>query len=260
MEALVNTGVEASAIGIDVYANMNFSLCRMLLATILMLVVSYEKTGVPAGDQPGGIHTPVYGGPFPHTDVPIGTKRVVTFVDQWPEGDAARDLFSIQAYKNYVVEKVLTGNETARFSHAAGDALAYANPKPPITGWNSGDLSTCVGAAGWHFSTTDLLSFMGDFRRGGLILSQAEAQEMLDASFGIDWTQDAGAGNFYEKNGDWGNVQNQEEVSTVFFLPKNTELVVLINSQLVGLPAVGGYGPDLPGTVASTYAAHLIPV
>src|SRR5579863_2370483 len=82
-----------------------------------------------------------------------------------------------------------------------GDALAYAFPKPPNNGWASGDHSTTVGAAGWHFSTTDILRFMGDFRRSGRIVKRRLAQKMLDDSFGIDMITNPGGGTIYGKNG-----------------------------------------------------------
>lgn len=248
----VNNGVTAANIGVYAYANMNFSLCRMLLASILMLVVTYSEKPVP-GAVPGGTHhTPEIGGPIPPTLVPLTKTRVVTFVNQWPADDNSRDLLSIQVYQSYVIENVLTAGETARFTHAPTDALAYAYPKPPNMGWNSGDLSACVGAAGWHFSTTDLLRVMGDFRRGGVILTQAEAQRMLDDSFGIDWIGDDGAGTFYEKDGYWSD-GSQAEQSTVFFLPDETELVVLVNST-VG----ASNGTWVPWVVEPAYKAHLV--
>jgi hypothetical protein len=251
MKTQVNQGVDASAIGVYAYANMNFSLCRMLLATILMLVVSYRYEGVADTSQPpGGEHSPEYGGPFPPTLQPIKSIREVTFVNQWPSDDNSRDWLSIQTYQSYVVEKVLIGGEAHRLAHAAGDALAYAYPKQPNqNGWNSGDLSTGVGAYGWHFSTTDLLKAMGDFRRGGMILTQQDAQQMLDDSFGIDWIQNDGAGNFYEKNGLWTDGQRTEQ-ATVFFLPNQTELVVLVNSNVDATIW-------LAGTVEQVYKAHL---
>jgi hypothetical protein len=236
---------------------MNFSLCRMLLTSILMLVVSYTTTVVP-GSVPGGTHTPGYEGPFPPTLVPLKRTRVVKFVDQWPEDDNFRDLLSITTYHSYVVEKVLTAGETARFARLDTDALAYAYP--PITpnkGVNSGDRSADAGAIGWLFSTSDLLQFMGDFRRGGLILSNSEAQNMLKASFGIDLIDDRGAGTFYRKDGYWDNYpHNETEQSVVYFLPGQTELVVLVNSTI----AVSTNDTWLRGIVEPTYAAHLVQV
>jgi CubicO group peptidase (beta-lactamase class C family) len=224
MEALVNTGVSAANVGVYKYENMNFSLCRILLATLLMTTLK-RVHGV----------------------------KTYHFVDLWPATDAARDLLSIQSYQTYVTKRVLISGETDRFMSVPGDALAYAFPKPPVNGWASGDLSTTVGAAGWHFSTTDVLRFMGDFRRAGTILKPRLAQKMLDDSFGIDMITNPGGGTIYGKNGYWYDGIRVEQ-ATVFFLPHQTEFVILVNSSLLKNPPNDTW---LMGFVESIYAAHL---
>ncbi len=224
MEAVVNTGVSAANVGVYQYENMNFSLCRILLATLLMTTLTRHH----------GIKT-------------------YHFVDLWPATDAARDLLSINAYHAYIRKRVLIKHETDRFIHVAGDALAYAYPKPPDNGWNSGDRSTWVGAAGWHFSTTDMLRFMGDFRRAGTIVSRRLAQKMLENSFGIDMITNPGGGFIYGKNGFFYDGVRVEQ-ATVFFFPHQTEFAILVNSSLLK-----NYPNDtwLMGFVEAIYAAHL---
>jgi len=224
MEAVVNAGVSAANVGVYQYENMNFSLCRILLATLLMTTL-IRRHG----------------------------RKTYRYFDLWPATDAARDLLAIQSYHAYVKKRVLISRETDRFTHVAGDALAYAFPKPPDNGWDSGDLSTDVGAAGWHFSTTDVLRFMGDFRRAGTILKPRLAQKMLDDSFGIDIIADPGGGNIYGKNGYWYDGIRVEQ-ATVFFLPHQTEFVVLVNSSLLKNPPNDTW---LMGFVESIYGAHL---
>ena len=224
MEAMVNTGVSAANVGVYQYENMNFSLCRILLTTLLMTTLTRSH----------GIKT-------------------YHFVDLWPATDAARDLLSINSYHAYIRKRVLISHETDRFTSAAGDALAYAYPKPPNNGWDSGDLSTTVGAAGWHFSTTDVLRFMGDFRRRGTIVKPRLAQKMLENSFGIDMITNPGGGTIYGKNGYWYDGIRVEQ-ATVFFLPHQTEFVVLVNSSLLKNPPNDTW---LMGFVESIYAAHL---
>ena len=68
------------------------------------------------------------------------------------------------------------------------DALAYSFPVNGA-GWNSGDLSTMTGGAGWHMSADELLNVMGTLRRKGTIMSTTQAQTMLDSGFGIDVSQ-----------------------------------------------------------------------
>jgi CubicO group peptidase (beta-lactamase class C family) len=224
MEAVVNTGVSAANVGVYQYENMNFSLCRILLATLLMTTLK-RVHGV----------------------------KTYQFADLWPATDAARDLLSIQSYQMYVTKRVLISGETDRFMSVPGDALAYAFPKPPDNGWVSGDHSTTVGAAGWHFSTTDVLRFMGDFRRRGTIVKPRLAQKMLDDSFGIDMITNPGGGTIYGKNGYWYDGIRVEQ-ATVFFLPRQTEFVVLVNSSLRKNPPNDTW---LMGFVESIYAAHL---
>jgi len=225
MEAVVNAGVSSANVGVYQYENMNFSLCRILLTTLLMTTLTRTH----------------------------GTKTY-HFVNLWPATDPARDLLSIQSYLAYVKKHVLISGETARLFHAAGDALAYAFPKPPNNGWNSGDHSTTVGAAGWHFSTSDVLRFMGDFRRAGTILKPKLARKMLDDSFGIDMVTNPGGGTIYGKNGYWYDGIRVEQ-ATVFFLPHETEFVILINSSLQKNPPNDTW---LMGFVESVYAAHLL--
>jgi CubicO group peptidase (beta-lactamase class C family) len=224
METLVNTGVSTANVGVYQYENMNFSLCRILLATLLMTTLKRHH----------GVKT-------------------YTFVNVWPATDAARDLLSIQSYQAYIKKKVLISGETVRFMSVPGDALAYAFPKPPNKGWASGDLSTTVGAAGWHFSTTDILRFMGDFRRSGRIVKRRLAQKMLEDSFGIDMITNPGGGTIYGKNGFWYDGIHVEQ-ATVFFLPHQTEFAVLVNSSLLKNPPNDTW---LMGFVESIYAAHL---
>jgi hypothetical protein len=88
---------------------------------------------------------------------------------------------------------------------------------------------------------------MGEFRRGGNILSAVHAQAMLDLGFGVDpLTTDPSAplpaglstpvGNVYCKPGDWHN--NGQDLQTLaYFLPLDMELVVFVNSTVNGLNA-----------------------
>jgi CubicO group peptidase (beta-lactamase class C family) len=225
MEALVGAGVLTANVGVYQYENMNFSLCRILLATLLMTTLKR-----------------------------VGGVKTYTFVNVWPPTDAARDLLSIQSYQAYIKKRVLISGETDRFMSVPGDALAYAFPKPPNNGWASGDHSTAVGAAGWHFSTTDILRFMGDFRRTGRIVKRRLAEKMLVDSFGIDMITNPGGGTIYGKNGYWYDGIRVEQ-ATVFFLPRETEFAILVNSSLLKNPPNDTW---LMGFVESVYAAHLV--
>ena len=169
--------------------------------------------------------------------------------DQWQPGagtifnvplipnDLLWDVVTIEAYAQYVQDHVFApaGVSGPTLDHPADDALAYSFPVQ-AAGWNSGDLRSMAGGAGWHMSPDDMLKVMGTFRRKGTIMSVAAAQAMLDNGFGIDVSMATPLGALYNKNGLWGNAGNQVEQSLAYFLPRDMELVILANSPL-GSPA-----------------------
>ena len=106
-------------------------------------------------------------------------------------------------------------------------------------GWisgNSGDLAPYAGADGYHMSVNELLRVMAAFRRGGTIVSTAQAQAMLDAGYGVNQPiVDTQLGLAYHKIGTWyDNPGGRWEQGVAFFLPLNMELVVLVNSAVDG--------------------------
>ncbi len=196
MKSQVAAGV--SHLGQYWYQNMNFGLCRILIATI-------------------------NGNVSPDTNFT-------------PNNDKTWDYVTIQSCVQYVHDHVFkpAGVSGPSLDHPAPDALAYGFPVSG-NGWNSGDLSSVMGGAGWHMSVDDLLNIMGTFRRKGTIMSLPQAQTMLDNGFGIDVHISTPLGSLYNKNGEWGNSSGQVEQSLAYFLPQNMELVVLANSP-VGSP------------------------
>ena len=74
------------------------------------------------------------------------------------------------------------------------------------------------------------------FRRGGNIVSTAQAQAMLDAGYGVNLPiVDTQLGLAYHKIGTWyDNPGGRWEQGVAFFLPLNMELVVLVNSPVDG--------------------------
>ena len=185
--------IAIGAVGKPVYRNVNYGLCRILIATI-----------------DGAIPFKLFG--------PGLT-------------DAFWDITTIRAYARYVQENVFDPvGVTGAFTHGAQDALAY--PFPAVSpGWNSGDLSTMSGCAAWHLSVDDLLIIMAAFRRRGFIVDPVVAQTMLDRQFGVDVKRDTPLGRIYAKGGFWSKDGGKfVEQSNVFFLPKGMELVILANS------------------------------
>jgi hypothetical protein len=69
-------------------------------------------------------------------------------------------------------------------------------------------------------------------------MTQAAAQAMLDARYGVDWgdngiPQSCRAGLLYPKNGSQGN-STQDEQTSVVFLPLDMEFAVWVNSPTSG--------------------------
>jgi CubicO group peptidase (beta-lactamase class C family) len=195
MKAQVAAGV--SGVGSYRYENMNFGLCRILLATI---------TGA----------------------IPVDLDWSLSFI---PE-DFVWDVITTSAYSDFVETHVfgaacVTG---PTLDHPSQDALAYGMPLG--SGWNSGNLTSMAGGAGWHASVRDLLAVMNDVRRGGNILEPGQAQGMLDDGFGIDLTLTTPAGTLYNKNGFWRDNSGRTEQALAYFLPEDMELVVLANSPV----------------------------
>lgn len=206
------------------YQNMNFGLCRILLATI--------NGNIPVDWTLPGWFTAWFGDLL---------------------NDILWDLITTSSYASYAANQVFApaGVTGPDFTHDAPDAMAY---NFPVTGngWNSGDLTTMAGGAGWHMSVDELLRVMGTFRRAGAIVSTAQAQTMLDDGFGIDWSVSTPLGRYYAKNGFWYDGSGQKEQGVAFFLPLNMELVVLVNSP------VGPADQFLYTIVSEAYAASIV--
>ena len=167
--------------------------------------------------------------------------------------DQIWDYATVTAYAAYVAQYLFqpAGVSGPTLTHPDPDALAYAFPAG--AGWNSGDLTTDSGGAGWHMSVDDLLDVMGCFRRQGTIMSSAAAQTMLDDSFGIDLIESTSLGTLYNKNGLWQSGAGQTEQSLAYFLPRDMELVVLANSP------IGNPGQFFRDVVTNIYLDNIAP-
>ena len=179
------------------YQNMNFGLCRILISTI-------------------------------NGNIPVDWTFPFLGFD-----DLFWDFVTLLAYQAYVNANVFSpaGITGPTLYHEAADALAYNFPVSG-NGWNSGDLTTMAGGAGWHMSVDEFLAVMGTFRRSGSIMSQSDAQTLLNDGFGIDWTAVTPLGTYYAKNGMWSDGSGHKEQSVAFYLPREMELVLLVNSPV----------------------------
>jgi len=196
MKAKVAAGVPA--VGAYAYENMNFGLCRILMSVI--------NGNIAKGATFGGL------------------------------SDQMWDLTTINAYKAYMQAKVFTpaGVANASFTPGANPALAYTFPDFGQHGWNSGDISTSSGAAGWHLSMKELLNVMNHARRKNTILPAATTQNLIDSYFGIDQVISTPAGLLYNKNGGW-EVNGNTEQCVAYFWPKGMEMALFVNSP-IGAP------------------------
>ena len=197
MKSKVAAGV--SGVGSYDYENMNFGLCRLLISTI--------SGAVPKNST----YTPSY------------------------LNDAFWDLNTINAYRAYMQAKVFTPSGVANAGFepllTTPDALAYMFPWQITSGWNSGNLNTVAGGAGWRLSIKELLSVMNQVRRKGTIVSATKAQYILDNAFGIDQIISTSAGKLYNKNGGWSN-NNRTEQCVAYFMPQGMELGLFVNSPI----------------------------
>jgi CubicO group peptidase (beta-lactamase class C family) len=196
MKNMVEAGV--SSVGSYDYENMNFGLCRILLPVV-------------AGDL----------------------NRNVSYGSTPEANDQAWDFLTIYKYVGYMLSKVLSpaGAETANCepTHIGPYALAYPWPNDGQNGWNSGNLKTMLGGAGWRLTAKQLLGVMDHVRRKNTIIDQSKTEYMLDNYFGIDQIISTPAGKLYNKNGGWGGYRKEQCVA--YFLPNDMELALFVNSH-----------------------------
>jgi len=214
MKSEIAAGV--TAVGGSQYENTNFGLCRILIAVINGDINKNANYGV--------------------------------------VNDAAWDVITINAYRNYVQAKVLTpaGVASAGFTTpASNNAFAYRFPHLNLGGWNSGDLSSVSGGAGWRLSVNEVLKVMDHLRRKNTILPVAKAQYLLDNRLGLDRVINTPAGKMYDKNGSWGTGAGETEQCVATFLPGGYEIVVFVNSP------IGAESASLRNMVKDIYLANL---
>jgi hypothetical protein len=239
-EAAIAGGITLSNLGQYQYHNVNYAVLRVMLGIIN-----------------GNINKDAYFDPPPL----LGLSPQL-----W--NDMAWDYVTANAYAAYLQAKVFgpSGVVGATLDHPAACALAYRGAKDKDRGWDSESLEWACGYAGWHLSINQVLDVMGQFRRGGGILTPAAAQAMLDNGFGVDpLTGNSAlpaalttpAGNVYCKPGNWNNPKNQDEQAVAYFLPDDMELVVLVNSTVGGQL---GSTNNLRWVLTQAYVDNLTPV
>ncbi len=214
MKSEIQAGV--AAVGGYQYENTNFGLCRILISIINGDIDKNANFGI--------------------------------------MNDVTWDLITINAYRNYVQAKVLTpaGVASAGFTTpASNNAFAYRFPHLNLGGWDSGNLSTVSGGAGWRLSVNEVLKVMDHLRRKNTILPAAKAQYLLDNKLGLDRVINTPAGKMYDKNGSWGTGAGDTEQCVATFLPGGYEIVVFVNSP------IGAGAASLRNMVRDVYLANL---
>jgi CubicO group peptidase (beta-lactamase class C family) len=195
----IAAGVPASGIGASDYENVNFSLQRILIATVAGYIDPAADFSLLGNDT------------------------------MW-------NALTNAAYVDYVQRHVFgpAGVTGATLTKPASPARAYTF-NGTGSGWNSGDLSAMSGGAGWHLSVDEVLNVMGTLVRGNAIMSPIKARGLLDAGFGLDSPVggvSTPAGRLYHKNGRWRQSNGRTEQSVAFFLPEGMELAVFVNSDI----------------------------
>jgi CubicO group peptidase (beta-lactamase class C family) len=144
------------------------------------------------------------------------------------------DAFTIAFYKEYMQDNVFTPAGVANAGFAplpipTNSAFAYAFPAG--NGWNSGDLQTVAGGAGWRLSINEVLNVMNHVRRRNTILSAAQYQSMMNNNFGLNGDVDTPVGKMYFKKGRWHSGGRTEQC-VAYFLPNDMEMVIFVNSPV----------------------------
>lgn len=191
-----NVAAGVSGVGSYDYENMNFGLCRILIAVIN-----------------GNINKNAnFGGFF---------------------NDLIWDAVTINAYEDYVKQKVFApaGVSGPALTKPGSPARAYPFPVAG-NGWNSGNLTSMAGGAAWHMSINEILAVMHTFRRTGNIVPPSVAQDALDDGLGVDRIINTAAGKLYDKNGLWRDGNQRTEQSVATFMPGGMDVVVFTNSPI----------------------------
>jgi CubicO group peptidase (beta-lactamase class C family) len=199
MRSKVAEGV--TSVGSYRYENMNFGLCRILIPIV-------------NGDIDR--HAVFVSGSLGHVN------------------DQAWDAVTIHHFRGFMASQVFkpAGVGPVGFAPQQGvGALAYRQPHGGAKGWDSGDLATVAGGAGFRISAEDLLKVLDHVRRRGTILAPATVQAMLDGLVGVDQAIDTPGGRIYNKNGAWRNGSGTEQC-VAYLLPHDMELALFVNSPI----------------------------
>lgn len=203
------------------YANVNYSIMRVLITVIDGKLTANTNFGLPNG--------------------------IVL--------DAAWDIISTQYFQDYMNKQVfsLAGLPTIGFSPAAGGPTAKAYWDYNSSSGRDGNWATVSGAAGFYMSTNQVLKTINAFRTGLIVPATAtdpnRAQTMLNNSLGINGSMASPVGNIFFRKGQWDS-NNGEEQTIEYILPNNVNITVFINSRVKDFYDANGNGQHIHALIA----------
>jgi len=166
------------------------------------------------------------------------------FVDNDPGNRAAKLAAAyIKIVQTNVFELVGAFGVDAKPPTSGPQSQAYAfSYQFPGTsgGFDWGDDTAIVGAAGWYLAVEDIAKVLASLNRNdGRILTSAQLQDMVATKVGWDQVVDGATGyRFIEKNGGWG--ANNTTISTsIALIGPSLFGALFMNSDISGEPNVG---------------------
>ncbi len=172
--------------------------------------------------------------------------------------DSLWDMVSTKYFQEYMNREVFSdvGLPTIGFTPEAGGPTAKAYSSPTDPQGRDGDWSTVSGGAGFYMSVTQVLKTLNGFRNGD-ILPVDRAQYMLDNNLGHNGSVSTPAGKVYIRLGGW-SINGGEEQAAIYCLPNNVNIALLINSPVSGFVDSKGkqrhvHGLILPAIEASIH-------
>jgi hypothetical protein len=163
--------------------------------------------------------------------------------------DTFWDFTSATAYCNYVNDMVFTAASIAPREFKADDIAAKAYGTPPVApGSRVEDDIANAGPTGWHLSVGELSRLLGEFRRGGSILSPWWAKRLLSNFYGLDPFPEiaTNAGPVYRKGGRTVFATGQTMDSAIYLMPNDIEFAIFVNSGPGTTATAPSYLDDIP--------------
>jgi CubicO group peptidase (beta-lactamase class C family) len=159
------------------------------------------------------------------------------FVDDPPNRPAKLAAAYIKLVEANVFEPVGAQGVDAKPPASGPQSAAYAfSYRYPGTsgGYNWGDSSLGVGAAGWYLAIDDIDKVLNSLNKNdGRILTAAQVQDMETTRMGWDATQDGSGYRWVEKNGGWSAAGTTISTSIALFGP-GVFGALFVNSDIAG--------------------------